>query len=81
MTWRDRWPGATWLAAEWIKRELPPGVAIANLATSVEYLTGHRSVNLHGVTTAEFLGNRPAERDAGVLEALGPPPAPTAAPR
>jgi hypothetical protein len=62
-------------AAEWIKRELPPGTAIANMATSVEYLTGHRSLNLHGVTTAEFLGNRPAEREAGVLEALGRLPA------
>ena len=59
------------VVAEWIKRELPPGAAIANMATSVEYLTGHRSLNLHGVTTAQFLGNRPAEREAGVLEALG----------
>ena len=58
------------VAAEWIKRTLPPGTAIANGATSVEYLTGHRSVNLHGVTTAAFLGNRPAEREAGVLESL-----------
>ncbi|HET9317072.1 MAG TPA: hypothetical protein VFQ51_15880 [Vicinamibacteria bacterium] len=57
--------------AEWIKRELPRGAVVANLATSVEYLTGHRSLNLHGVTTAQFLGNRPAEREAGVLEALG----------
>ena len=61
--------------AEWIKRELPRGAAIANMATSVEYLTGHRSLNLHGVTTAQFLGNRPAEREAGVLEALGRLPA------
>jgi hypothetical protein len=57
-------------AAEWIARELPRGAAIANAATSVEYLTGHRSLNLHGVTTAAFLGNRPAEREAGVLESL-----------
>ncbi len=58
------------VAADWIRRELPPGATVANLATSVEYLTGHRSLNLHGVTTAGFLGNRPAEREAGVLEAL-----------
>jgi hypothetical protein len=57
-------------AAEWVKRQLPAGTAIANMATSVEYLTGHRSLNLHGVTTSEFLGNRPAEREAGVLESL-----------
>jgi hypothetical protein len=58
------------LTAHWIVRNLPPGVAIANLATSVEYLTGHRSVNLHGVTTPAFFGNRAAEREAGVLEVL-----------
>jgi hypothetical protein len=63
------------VVADWIRRELPPGAAIANLATSVEYLTGHRSLNLHGVTTAGFLGNRPAEREAGVLEALARLPA------
>jgi hypothetical protein len=62
-------------AAEWIRRELPPGAVVANMATSVEYLTGHRSLNLHGVTTPQFLGNRPAEREAGVLEALGRLPA------
>ena len=27
---------------------LPPGVRLANLATSVEYLTGHHNLNLHG---------------------------------
>lgn len=63
------------VAAEWIKRQVPPGTAVANMATSVEYLTGHRSLNLHGVTTAQFLGNRPAEREAGVLEALARLPA------
>jgi hypothetical protein len=63
-------------AAEWIKRSLPPGTAIANAATSVEYLTGHRSLNLHGVTTTEFFGNRPAEREAGVLESLARLPVP-----
>jgi len=57
-------------AADWIRRSLPPGTAIANLATSVEYLTGHRSLNLHGVTSPAFFGNRTAEREAGVLEAL-----------
>ena len=43
---------------EWISANLPPGVAIANLATSVEYLTGHRNLNLHGVTSPTFFGNR-----------------------
>jgi hypothetical protein len=57
--------------AEWISRNLPRGVAIANVATSVEYLTGHRSMNLHGVTSPAFFGNRTAEREAGVFEALG----------
>ncbi len=56
--------------AEWISRSLPRGVAMANVATSVEYLTGHRSVNLHGVTSPAFYGNHKAEREAGVLEAL-----------
>jgi hypothetical protein len=63
-------------AADWIRRNLPPGTAIANLATSVEYLTGHRSLNLHGVTSPAFFGNRTAEREAGVLEALARLPEP-----
>jgi hypothetical protein len=62
-------------AAAWIEKNLPPGVAIANLATSVEYLTGHHSVNLHGVTTPDFFGNRAGERDAGIVEVLGHLPA------
>jgi hypothetical protein len=57
-------------AARWIARSLPPGTAIANVATSVEYLTGHRSVNLHGVTSPAFLGSRAGEREAGMLEGL-----------
>jgi hypothetical protein len=57
-------------AANWISRNLPPGVAIANIATSVEYLTGHRNVNLHGVTSPAFFGNRTSEREAGVYESL-----------
>ena len=57
-------------AAKWIRDNLPAGTAMANLATSVEYLTGHRSLNLHGVTSPPFFGNRSAEREAGVLEAL-----------
>jgi len=61
--------------ARWITRNLPPGTAIANLATSVEYLTGHRAVNLHGVTSPAFFGNRTAEREAGTFEALGRLPA------
>ena len=58
-------------AAQWISRQLPRGATIANLATSVEYLTGHRSVNLHGVTSPAFFGNRPAERELGMFEAMG----------
>ena len=57
-------------AAKWIRDNLPRGTAMANLATSVEYLTGHRSLNLHGVTSPPFFGNRAAEREADVLEAL-----------
>jgi hypothetical protein len=56
--------------AEWIVRRLPRGVAMANLATSVEYLTGHRNLNLHGVTSPAFFGGRATERDAGSLEGL-----------
>jgi hypothetical protein len=66
---------STWLreipTAEWIRRHLPPGVAIANGATSIEYLTGHRNLNLHGVTSPGFGGTRAVEREAGYLEALG----------
>jgi hypothetical protein len=58
-------------AAEWIAANLPRGVTMANLATSVEYLTGHRNLNLHGVTSPAFFGNRTAEREAGVWESLG----------
>jgi len=57
-------------AADWIAHNLPKGALIANLATSVEYLTGHRAVNLHGVTSPSFFGNYAAEREAGVFEAL-----------
>jgi hypothetical protein len=57
--------------AEWITRNLPRGVAMANIATSIEYLTGHRNTNLHGVTSPAFFGNHTAEREAGVFEALG----------
>jgi hypothetical protein len=62
-------------AAAWIQKNLPPGVAIANLATSVEYLTGHRSLNLHGVTSPAFFGNRAGERDAGIVEVMAGLPA------
>jgi hypothetical protein len=61
--------------AEWITRNLPRGVAMANIATSIEYLTGHRNINLHGVTSPAFFGNHTAEREAGVFEALGRLPA------
>jgi hypothetical protein len=65
-TWRREIPMAAWIGGH-----LPPGTAIANAATSVEYLTGHRNVNLHGVTSPAFVGNRTAEREAGVFEAAG----------
>ncbi len=58
-------------AANWISTHLPRGVAMANLVTSVEYLTGHHNVNLHGVTSPAFFGNKTAEREAGVWESLG----------
>lgn len=58
-------------AAEWISSHLPAGVGIANIATSVEYLTGHRNINLHGVTSPAFFGGRPGEREANAFEALG----------
>ena len=61
--------------ASWIARRLPPGVAIANAATSVEYLTGHRSLNLHGVMSPEFAGGRALDRDANVLEQMRRVPA------
>ncbi|MFI5183971.1 MAG: hypothetical protein ACHQNV_06215 [Vicinamibacteria bacterium] len=58
-------------AASWISSHLPAGTRVANVATSVEYLTGHRNVNLHGVTSPSFFGTRSAEREAGSFEALG----------
>ena len=64
-TWRREIP-----LSAWIRANLPPGVAIANAATSVEYLTGHRNLNLHGVTSPGFVGNRTAEREAGIFESL-----------
>jgi hypothetical protein len=57
-------------AARWITTNLPAGTAIANVATGVEYLTGHRNVNLHGVTSPAFFGNTTAEREAGMFESL-----------
>jgi hypothetical protein len=56
--------------AQWIRRNLPPGTAMANLATSVEYLTGHRNLNLHGITSPAFFGHHAAEREADSYEAL-----------
>jgi hypothetical protein len=56
--------------ANWIRRTLPPGTPMANLATSVEYLTGHRNLNLHGVTTPHFFGDHAAEREADAFEGL-----------
>jgi hypothetical protein len=58
-------------AAEWISRRLPADAVIANLGTSLEYLTGRRSVNLHGVMSPAFFDNLPNEREAGTFEALG----------
>jgi hypothetical protein len=57
-------------AAQWIRRNLPAGTPMANLATSVEYLTGHRNLNLHGVTTPDFFGDHAAEREADAFEGL-----------
>ena len=65
-TWRREIP-----MAAFIRDQLPRGVAIANAATSVEYLTGHRNLNLHGVTSPGFVGGRTAEREASLFEALG----------
>ena len=62
-------------AAQWIRKNLPPGVAMANLATSVEYLTGHRNLNLHGVTSPDFFGDHAAEREADAYEGLRRVPA------
>lgn len=61
--------------AEWIRKSLPPGVAMANVATSIEYLTGHRNLNLHGVMTPAFFGTRTVEKEAGLFEALNRLPA------
>jgi hypothetical protein len=58
-------------AARWIGGHLPPGAVIANLATSIEYLTRHRNLNLHGVTSPAFFGGRSAEREMTAFEALG----------
>jgi len=62
-------------AARFIAASLPESAVVANAATSVEYLTQRRSVNLHGVTTPAFFGGRAAEREASMLEALGRLPA------
>ena len=56
--------------ARFIRGSLPPGTRVASAATSVEYLTGHRNLNLHGVTSPALFGNRTAEREAGTLEGL-----------
>ena len=48
---------------------------MANVATSVEYLTGHRNLNLHGVMTPAFFGTRTVEKEAGFFEALNRLPA------
>ncbi len=59
-----------WAAAQWILRNVPRGTRMGNIATSVEYLTGHRNLNLHGVTTPDFFGDHAAEREADSYEAL-----------
>lgn len=56
--------------AEWISQNLPQSAVVANLGTSIEYLTGRRSLNLHGVMTPAFFGNQPSEREAGMFESL-----------
>ncbi len=62
-------------AARFIATRMPAGIAIANAATSVEYLTGHRNVNLHGVTSPAFFGGSVAERESSMLESLARLPA------
>ncbi|HEX9189750.1 MAG TPA: hypothetical protein VGB87_21930, partial [Vicinamibacteria bacterium] len=69
-TWRREIP-----MAAWIRANLPAGATIANVATSLEYLTGHRNTSLHGVTSPAFVGGRTAEREAGMFESLGRLPA------
>jgi hypothetical protein len=69
-TWRREIP-----MADFVRRSLPRGVAIANAATSIEYLTGHRNVNLHGVTSPPFLGGKPLDREANLLESVARLPA------
>ena len=61
---------ATWPPRSGSARTCPPGTAMANLATSVEYLTGHRNLNLHGVTAPDFFGDHAAEREADAFEGL-----------
>jgi hypothetical protein len=63
-------------AARFISASLPAGAAIANVATSVEYLTGHRNLNLHGVTSPAFFGGSVPEREASMLEAMARLPRP-----
>lgn len=58
-------------AADFIASRLPADATVANAATSVEFLTQRRSVNLHGVTSPAFFGGRTAEREASMLEAIG----------
>jgi hypothetical protein len=62
--------------AQWIVQAtkggtIPAGARIATVSTGIEYLTGHPGLNLHGVTSPEFLGNRTVEREAQTFEALG----------
>jgi hypothetical protein len=64
-TWRREIP-----MAAFIREQLPRGVAIANVATSIEYLTGHRNLNPHGVTSPGFAGGRTLEREASMFESL-----------
>jgi hypothetical protein len=67
--------GKVWLrdvaTANWIRKNLPHGVTIANTSTAIEFLTGHRNMNLHGVTSPFFLDGYMAEREANILEVLG----------
>ncbi len=57
-------------AARFIVARLPEIARVANAVTSVDYLTGRPSLNLHGVTSPAFFGGRAAEREASMLEAL-----------
>jgi hypothetical protein len=56
--------------ATFIRTRLPAGVVIADVATNLEYLSTHRSLNLHGVVSPGFVGGSALEREANMLEQM-----------